>query len=184
MTNPLHVDHEELIQLADGHMVLVDELLGGAEPQIRVEGEWPSAAAAQAVLGATRMSKATMATRLGGTADGLRTSADGYKKQDGESGVKLGELAQLIGCVIQPIAQVVGQMTSAGAQMLSAAEGAVTTPLSGVIGAVSSAGMNHSDHKTDTGASGGLLGPHPGETDPPLHEPNRIQQHPLREHSR
>ncbi len=158
MTSPnLNVDHEELIQLADGHVVLIDELGGGRPPQIK--GEWPSAAAAQAALGAAGIGRATMASRLGANADNLRASGETLGRQDHDSGV---DMAKTIG----PFLALAGQSEQAVSGFAGAAFQAFGYPASGLIsgltGPIGAAAMNAnkpSDHPPAPNSPGAVLTP-------------------------
>ena len=66
MTTPgLNTNTEILETMANGHQLLLDEFTtDGGPPQIKVAGEWDSAAAVDAVLGAQRAAKARQAAQL------------------------------------------------------------------------------------------------------------------------
>lgn len=164
MTSPnLNVDHEQLLQLANGQEVLIDTLTSGTgPPQIRVEGQWPSAAAAEAVLGAARVSKAAKVAQLGAGAEGLRANGEALGKQDIANAVKLGDVAQLIGTMTQPIGGIVGQTIGAAGGLTGALSEAATYPVSGLIGALGAAGINTSkpgDHAPTHNSPGSILTP-------------------------
>jgi Excreted virulence factor EspC, type VII ESX diderm len=159
MTSPLQVDTEELVQLANGHEVLIEELSGGRAPQIK--GDWPSMAAAQAALGAARASKATAAARLGANADALRGAAGAYQGQDRASGAKLGGIGEAIKFsditqLIQLPVQAATQLTQACIGVVGSAVGEIATPTAGVIGAAINAATTGSHN---TGPTSGALGP-------------------------
>jgi hypothetical protein len=141
LTQPVNVDHDELIQLADGHVVLVDELSGGRPPEIK--GDWPSSAAAQAALGGSEAAKSTMSSQLGSDAAALKASANGYQKQDVANAIKLGD----IGAIIGPFTGLAGQVTQALSGILGSATQAAVYPVTGVVGAVTAAVTTSSHHE-------------------------------------
>jgi hypothetical protein len=150
MTSPLQVDtEEELLQLAGGQQVLVDVLSrGSGPPQIRVEGEWPSAAAAEAALGQARFARDAQAARLGSNVELMRATAGAYRGQEQASGAKLGtggagvaDAIKLgdIGQIIGPFTQLAGQSMQAGAGIVGSVAQAAVYPVTGVVGAVTAA---------------------------------------------
>jgi hypothetical protein len=168
LTQPLNVDHNELIQLADGHVVLIDELGGGKPPQIK--GEWPSSAAAQAALSASEDAKSTMVSQLGSDASALKSSAGAYQKADVANAIKLGDVGQIIG----PFTQLTGQVTQAIGGIFGSAVQAAVYPVTGVVGAVTAAATTTSHHEPAGPNGTAALTPtedHPdvSHSSPPVH---------------
>ena len=188
--DPLKVDTEELIQLANGHEQLVEVLSSGTgPPQIKVLQDFPDMAAAQAALGAQRAAKAAQAAQLSGTATNLRANAGAMQGQENASKsilkqeVGLGELGQFAGGFLQPLSQMGSSFVAAIAQVAGAGFGVVGglgQGAEGLMGAVTSAGINHKPDKPE--AAAGPPGPHSEDGVPsdrpdpkPFHQTTPIQ---------
>jgi hypothetical protein len=185
VTSPLNVNPDD-VQVTASNLHQLESELGGAIPPGTTVTVFPTGAATALIHSNTAAATAAMQSRVAQTSGQLGASAEQYGGADKQNGkalalkeIGLGEVAQLIGVMVQPLAQI-GQ---AAVGVLGSAVGEVANPLTGIVGA----GIGAAAQSSRAGASSGLLGtgvePHEnGAVSTPAHL--RSEQHPEPEKGR